>query len=195
MASIWEGVRGLRDYGGVTEEMGEVVPRGWRDRAFRPEEVSASGNSDQKVLAAHDAETTNSHKTQKKTRKTGQPGAARPVRHIAGWNPHPCAPAGGRRPFRGERNPLMRKGQANEPVRTRSCRVVTSEAGGCSTRHTSRGVSVRRAATSGDRRALGGDVPRLWCSGRQHATCTFVSPRRREGKPTPAVGPRDLPVS
>ena len=36
VASIWEGVSGLRDDGGVTqEEMGEVVPRGWRDRAFR----------------------------------------------------------------------------------------------------------------------------------------------------------------
>ena len=45
--------------------MGEVVPRGWRDRVFRPEEVSASGNSDRKVLAAPNAETTNSHKAQK----------------------------------------------------------------------------------------------------------------------------------
>ena len=42
--------------------MGVVVPRGWRNRAFRPEEVSASENSDRKVLAALDAETTNSHK-------------------------------------------------------------------------------------------------------------------------------------
>ena len=38
-----------------------------------------------------------------------------------------------------------------------------------------------------DRGALGGDVPRLWCNGRQHATCTFVPSRRRAGKPTPAV--------
>ena len=44
MTNIWEGARGLRDDGGFTEEMGEVVPRGWKDRAFRPEEVSASGN-------------------------------------------------------------------------------------------------------------------------------------------------------
>ena len=53
--------------------MGEVAPRGWRDRVFLPEEVSASGNSDQKVLAVHDAETTNSHKAQKKSqnRSTG----------------------------------------------------------------------------------------------------------------------------
>ena len=70
--------------------------------------------------------------------------------------------------------------------------MVTSEAGGRSTRHTSRGVPVRRAATSGDRGALGGDVPRLWCSGRQHAACAFVPPCRRTGKPLPAVGPRDL---
>ena len=49
-------------------EMGQVVPRGWRDRAFCPEEVSASGNSDREVLAAHDAET-NSHNAQKKLGK------------------------------------------------------------------------------------------------------------------------------
>ena len=67
MTNIWEGVRSLRDEGGVTEEkMGEVVPRGRRDRAFRPEEVSPSGNSDREVLAAHGAETTNSHKALKK---------------------------------------------------------------------------------------------------------------------------------
>ena len=42
VTSTWEGVRDLRDEGGVTdEEMGEVVPRGWRDRAFSPQEVSA----------------------------------------------------------------------------------------------------------------------------------------------------------
>ena len=51
-------MRGLRNDGGVTEEeMGEAVPRGWRNKAFRHEEVSASGNSDREVLAA--AETTN----------------------------------------------------------------------------------------------------------------------------------------
>ena len=88
----------------------------------------------------------------------------------------------------------MRKGQATEPVRTRSCRVVKSEAGGRFTRHISPGVLVRRAATSGDRGALSGYVSCLWCSGRQHATCTFVSSRRRAGKPTPAVGLRDLPL-
>ena len=70
VASIWEGVRDLRDDGGVTEEeMSEVMPRGWRDRAFRLDEVSASGNSDREVLAAHDAETTNSHKARKKAGK------------------------------------------------------------------------------------------------------------------------------
>ena len=51
------------------EEMGDLVPRGWRDRAFRPEEVSASGNSDREVLAAYDAGTTNSYKAQKKLEK------------------------------------------------------------------------------------------------------------------------------
>ena len=39
---IWEGVRGLRDYGEVTEEnMGQVVPRAWIDKAFHPDEVYA----------------------------------------------------------------------------------------------------------------------------------------------------------
>ena len=81
VTSIWEGVRGLRDDGGVTEEeMGEVVPRGWRDGAFRPEEVSESGNSDREVLAAHDAETTNSHKAQKKLGK--QANRVRYDRHV-----------------------------------------------------------------------------------------------------------------
>ena len=70
VTSIWEGIRGLRDNGGVTEEdMGNVASRGWRDRAFRPEEVSASGNSDRKLLAAHDAEITNSPKAQEKLGK------------------------------------------------------------------------------------------------------------------------------
>ena len=73
LTSIWEGVQGLRDDGGVTEEMGEVVPRGWRDREFRPEELSASGSSDRQ-------------------------GAVRPVPHIAGRTSHRCAPAGGDRP-------------------------------------------------------------------------------------------------
>ena len=49
--------------------MGEVVWRGWRDRAFRSEHVSASRNSDREVLAAYDAETINSHKAQKKLGK------------------------------------------------------------------------------------------------------------------------------
>ena len=65
--------------------------------------------------------------------------------------------------------------------------MVRSESGGRSTLHTSPGVTVRRAATSGDRGALGGDVLRLLCSGRQHATCMFVPPRRRAGKPALTV--------
>ena len=44
MTSISEGVRGLLDDGGVTEEeMGEVVPQGWRDRAFRPVRIADEG--------------------------------------------------------------------------------------------------------------------------------------------------------
>ena len=73
--------------------------------------------------------------------------------------------------------------------------MVTSEAGGRFTQHISPGVPVRRSATSGNRGALYDDVSRLWFSGCQHATCALVSPRRRAAvKPTPAVGPRDLPL-
>ena len=61
--SISERVGGLRDDGRVTEEeMDELVLRGWRYRAFRPEEASESGDSDRQVLVAHDPETINSHK-------------------------------------------------------------------------------------------------------------------------------------
>ena len=94
----------------------------------------------------------------------------------------------------GRAKPANAQSQATESVTTMSCRVVTSEASGCSTRHTSPGVPVPKAVTSGDRGALGGDVSRLWYSGRQHATCTFGPPCRRAGKLTPAVGPRDLPL-
>ena len=54
--------------------MGVVVPRGWRDRAFRPQEASASGNSDSEVLAAHDAETINSHIAQEKNSESKSTG-------------------------------------------------------------------------------------------------------------------------
>ena len=95
LTSIWEGVRGLRDDGGVIEEeMSDVVPRGWRDRAFRPEKVSASGNSDLEVSEAHDAETTNSHKAQKKPRK--QDNRVRYDRYVTssdGLPPHARPPA------------------------------------------------------------------------------------------------------
>ena len=74
-------MRGLRDDGGVTEEMGEVVSRSWRDRAFRLEEVSESGSSDREVLAVHDAETINSHKAQQKLGK--QVNRARYDRYVA----------------------------------------------------------------------------------------------------------------
>ena len=87
----------------------------------------------------------------------------------------------------------MRKSQEMELVRTRSCRAVKSEAGGRFTHHTSPGAPIRKAATSGDRGALSGDVSRLWCSGRRHAICSCVSQGRRAGKPTPAVRPLDLP--
>ena len=150
VTSIWEGVRGLGDDGGVTEEeMGEVVPRCWRDRAFRPEEVSASGNSDREVLSAHGAETTNSRKVPKNSENRSTVCGTTGTSHH--WTDSPPVRARRRgRSFRGERNPRMRKCQATESVRTRSCRVVTSEAGGRSTRHTSPGVPVRRAATSGE---------------------------------------------
>ena len=73
--------------------MGEVVPRGWRDRAFGPEEASASGNSDQEVLAAHDAETTNSHKTQKKLGiQVNRVRYDRYVTSLDGLSTHACPP-------------------------------------------------------------------------------------------------------
>ena len=97
----------------MMEEMGDLVPRGWRDRAFRPEEVSASGNSDREVLAAHDAVTTNSLKAQKKLGKQinrvrydryvtsldGLPTHARPPEGIGSLGEsetHECAKAGQR---------------------------------------------------------------------------------------------------
>lgn len=48
-----------------------------------------------------------------------------------------------------------------------------SEASGRSTRCTSPRVPVRWAATFEDPEALGGDVPHVWCSKRQHTTCTL----------------------
>ena len=62
VTSITDEVRVLQDDGKATDEdMCDVASRGWRDRAFRAEELSASGNSDGEVLPAHDADTTNSH--------------------------------------------------------------------------------------------------------------------------------------
>ena len=93
--------------------------------------------------------------------------------------------------FRGESDPRMRKRQATKHAR--SCLVMMSEPGR-STRQTIPGVPVSRAATFGDRGALDSGVTRLWCSGRQPATCTFVPACRHEGEPTTAVGPRDCPL-
>ena len=113
VASMWEGVRSLRDEGGVTEEeMGEVVPRGWRDRAFRPEEVSASGNTDREVLAAHDAETTNSRRVQKKLGK--QVNRVRYDRYVTSLDGLPTheRPPEGIGPFRVSETRECAKGQA-----------------------------------------------------------------------------------
>lgn len=62
---------------------------GWRDRAFRPEEVIASGNSGREVSAAHDADTLNSHKAQQNHGKAGRPGALGPVDHTYAWTDSP----------------------------------------------------------------------------------------------------------
>lgn len=86
------------------------------------------------------------------------------------------------------------KAQSTEPVRTSSCRMVTSEDGGCFTRTTGWVVPVLRAAKSQGGGALIGNVARLWCSGRQHAIFVFVSPCRRAGNATPDVGPRNPPL-
>ena len=147
VTSIWEGVRGLRDEGEVTEEeMGEAVPRGRKDRAFRPEEVSASGNSDREVLAAHDAETTYSHKAQKnlESRSTGC-GTTGTSHH---WTDSP--------PTRVRRRESAHSGRAKPANAQRPGNGVSQDQElprgyerGRSTRHTSPGVPVRRAVTSG----------------------------------------------
>ena len=72
--------------------------------------------------------------------------------------------------------------------------TAKSEASGFFTCHTSPGVPVRSVATTWDRGALSGDVPRLWYGGYQHVTRAFVSPRKRTGKPAPAIGRRNLPL-
>ena len=111
------------------------------------------------MLAAHDVDTINSHKAPKKLGKhVDRVRCDRYVTSLDGLriHAHPPEEVGA---F-GERRPAKYKGQATEPVRTRSCRVVTSEAGGRFAHHTSPRVPVRRAATSGDRGALGDDVSR-----------------------------------
>lgn len=70
VSSILEGVRRLRGDGEIKDKgMGQVVTTGWTHNAFRPEKVSATGNSGRQVLAPHDAETINSHKSQKQIGK------------------------------------------------------------------------------------------------------------------------------
>ena len=81
----------------------------------------------------------------------------------------------------------MRKGQVTVPVRVRSCLVVKNKASGRFTRRISPGVPVRRAVTSGNQGTLSGDVPRLWCSGRQHATCALVLTRKHVNQHQPLV--------
>ena len=57
--------RDLRDVHGVSEEaMANIVPKSWRDRAFRAGVQGASGQSVAEVLSAHDAETISSSKAQ-----------------------------------------------------------------------------------------------------------------------------------
>ena len=62
--------------------------------------------------------------------------------------------------------------------------MVKSEAGGHFTRHTSLGLSGSRAATSGERGALGSDVSRLWCSIHQHVTSRHARVCHRAGTQT-----------
>ena len=62
---IWNNVRDLRDVLGAPEEsMANIVPEGWRDRAFRAREQGVSAQSVADVLPAHDAETISSSKAQ-----------------------------------------------------------------------------------------------------------------------------------
>ena len=67
---IWNSVRDLRGVHGFSEEtMASVVPESWRDRAFRAEDQSASGQAIADVSDAHDAETISSSKTQHRLSK------------------------------------------------------------------------------------------------------------------------------
>ena len=151
VTSIWEGIRGLRDNGGVTEEdMGNVASRGWRDRAFRPEEVSASGNSDREVLAARDAETINSHQAQKTFGK--QANLVRYDRYVTPLDErsiHPLPPEqiG---PFGESQTSECAKARKRNQSEPGAAAWLSAKAGGRITRHTSLGVPVRRTATSGD---------------------------------------------
>lgn len=121
------------------------MPRGQRDRHFRPGEASASWNSYREVLAAHGAETINTHKTPRKLGKQvkrvhydryvtsldGLPSHAR--------RPDEIGPSGGRKA-------RVCKGRGAEIVRTMGC-MVKSEAGRLSTRHAIPGVRAHKAAT------------------------------------------------
>lgn len=97
----------------------ERVASFWTYGEFRPEEINARGKSDREVLAPRHANTVKSHKDQQKQ--------GIQVKRVCYDR---CAPAGGGRPSWEEREPRMRKGQATEPVRASSFRVVISEAGG-----------------------------------------------------------------
>lgn len=86
-----------------------------------------------------------------------------------------------------------------ELARTRSCRVVTSEAGVDSSRVVaSSGVPVRKAGgdTWASRITYSGGVPRVWCSGRPTLDMmnACVTAKARNFPRTPAVGPRDPPL-
>ena len=122
-------------------------------------------------MAANDAETSNSHKAQKKLGK--QVNRARYDRYVTSLDGLPTHARSPEEigPFGESETQRMRKGQVTESVRTRSCRVVTSEAGGRSMRHASPGVPVCRATTSGDRGALG-DAGRRHLGIEEHLTAT-----------------------
>lgn len=130
------------------------MPRGWRGRAFRPEEVSAIEEfKNREVLAEHDAETINAHKAQKSIRK--QVNRVRYDRYVASLDGLliRARPPEEDRTFRGDRDPRMRKSQATGPGRTGSRRVVTSDAGGrFTTSYQRSGALVRKAAVYGGQR-------------------------------------------
>lgn len=63
VATISYTMRCMRDEGGLTKaEMGDALPRAWRDGEHHQEDIIASGDSGREMWVPHDAHITNCHK-------------------------------------------------------------------------------------------------------------------------------------